>query len=276
MPIEKEVVEKEWIDGKERIVLNGDIVLSERISDAGKMSNGVYLATGRRLDKNWAVKVVNKTPSENGVNYAECVRDEARVLRKLEHPSIVRVTDVLQDQQAVYVVMDYIEGETLQERVMREGPQPQELVLEWAKQIADALGYVHSQFGDDGMPLVHRDLKAENIMVRPDNSVRVIDFGIAHIAGFGTGLFGQFAQLLNGGGLRALETVPLGIGIGHGIAGDLGFGAVIEIKRANANAGRYALALNTDHNKRPFFGVQWDPDWLFYTTKCSRKQNAAA
>ena len=45
MPIEKEVVEKEWIDGKERIVLNGDIVLSERISDAGKMSNGVYLAT---------------------------------------------------------------------------------------------------------------------------------------------------------------------------------------------------------------------------------------
>lgn len=186
MPIEKEVVEKEWIDGKERIVLNGDIVLSERISDAGKMSNGVYLATGRRLDKNWAVKVVNKTPSENGVNYAECVRDEARVLRKLEHPSIVRVTDVLQDQQAVYVVMDYIEGETLQERVMREGPQPQELVLEWAKQIADALGYVHSQFGDDGMPLVHRDLKAENIMVRPDNSVRVIDFGIAHIAGFGT------------------------------------------------------------------------------------------
>ena len=88
--------------------------------------------------------------------------------------------------------------------------------------------------------------------------------------------FGQFAQLLNGGGLRALETVPLGIGIGHGIAGDLGFGAVIEIKRANANAGRYALALNTDHNKRPFFGVQWDPDWLFYTTKCSRKQNAAA
>lgn len=186
MPIEKEVVEKEWIDGKERIVLNGDIVLSERISEAGKMSNGVYLATGRRLDKNWAVKVVNKTPSENGVNYAECVRDEARVLRKLEHPSIVRVTDVLQDQQAVYVVMDYIEGETLQERVMREGPQPQELVLEWAKQIADALGYVHSQFGDDGMPLVHRDLKAENIMVRPDNSVRVIDFGIAHIAGFGT------------------------------------------------------------------------------------------
>ena len=96
------------------------------------------------------------------------------------------------------------------------------------------------------------------------------------IAGFGAGLFGQFAQLLNGGGLRALETVPLGIGIGHGIAGDLGFGAVIEIKRANANAGRYALALNTDHNKRPFFGVQWDPDWLFYTTKCSRKQNAAA
>lgn len=186
MPIEKEIVAKEWIDGKERIVLNGDIVLSERISDAGKMSNGVYLATGRRLDKNWAVKVVNKTPSKNGVNYAECVRDEARVLRKLEHPSIVRVTDVLQDQQAVYVVMDYIEGETLQERVMREGPQPQELVLEWAKQVADALGYLHAQCDDDGVPLVHRDLKPENIMVRPDNSVRVIDFGIAHISGFGT------------------------------------------------------------------------------------------
>ncbi len=67
------------------------------------------------------------------------------------------------------------------------------------------------------------------------------------VAGFGAGLLGQIAQLLNGAGLRALETVPLGIGILYGIALDLGRGAAIEVKRANADTGGNALALNRDH-----------------------------
>ena len=71
--------------------------------------------------------------------------------------------------------MDYIEGKPLSEALNREGAQPQEKVIEWAKQICDVLGYLHSRVP----PIIYRDMKPSNVMLKPDGDIMIIDFGTA-------------------------------------------------------------------------------------------------
>ncbi|MDO5603323.1 MAG: serine/threonine-protein kinase [Oscillospiraceae bacterium] len=136
----------------------------------------VYLAMDKRLNKQWAVKEIKKTA--NGKNDEVVVNSllaEANLMKRLDHPALPRIVDIIDNSQTIYVVMDYIEGESLDKILNEYGPQQQDVVLDWAKQLCDALGYLHSQ----KPPIIYRDMKPANIMLKPEGNLKVIDFGIA-------------------------------------------------------------------------------------------------
>lgn len=136
----------------------------------------VYLADHLRLNK----KVVLKADKRKITTRASLLRREADVLKNLNHPNIPKVYDFFAEDDTVYTVMDYIAGESL-ERPLKRGEhfsQPQ--VIQWAKELLDALEYLHSPtHGDPPRGFVHSDIKPANLMKTPDNHIILIDFNIA-------------------------------------------------------------------------------------------------
>jgi serine/threonine protein kinase len=113
--------------------------------------------------------------------------DEARLSAKLNHPSIVHVYDVADEQGVKYIAMEYIHGETLLDIIRRgiavEKPLPLEHALHVIGQTAAGLGYAHERRESDGRPLriVHRDVSPTNVMVTYQGQTKIVDFGIARI-----------------------------------------------------------------------------------------------
>ncbi len=147
-----------------------------RVIGKGGMSF-VYLAMDKRMNKQWAIKEVRKGSGKDkaGRSYEQTLIVEANLMKDVDHPAIPRVVDINESRDAIYVVMDYVEGESLDKVVWKYGPQPQDVVIDWIKQIADALGYLHSRTP----PIIYRDMKPANIMLKPDGAVKLIDFGTA-------------------------------------------------------------------------------------------------
>ncbi len=136
----------------------------------------VYLAMDKRLNKQWAVKEFRKDKNDESKKMAlNALIAEANLMKKLDHPTLPRIVDIIENNQTVYVVMDYIEGESLNKVLDAYGAQPQEAVIEWAKQLSEVLDYLHTRTP----PIIYRDMKPANIMLKPDGTVRLIDFGIA-------------------------------------------------------------------------------------------------
>lgn len=103
---------------------------------------------------------------------------EAKILANLHHPGLPRVTDYFIEGQQQYLVMDYIEGQDLQEMLEDwGGPLPEDQALAWARQVCDALDYLHTQ----QPPVIHRDIKPANIKITPSGQAMLVDFGIAKI-----------------------------------------------------------------------------------------------
>ncbi|MBX9721946.1 MAG: serine/threonine protein kinase [Candidatus Obscuribacterales bacterium] len=114
----------------------------------------------------------------------ELFKREAAILSKLDNANISKVYDYFIENGRHYMSMEYIEGRNLQNLSLQEGPQSPERVLNWASQLANTLCYLHQQ----EPPVVHRDLSPDNILLRPDGSLVLIDFGAAkEIAGTFTG-----------------------------------------------------------------------------------------
>ena len=105
-------------------------------------------------------------------------RREASLLANLRHPNLPRVTHHFVLGQEQYLVMDYVEGEDLKQRLEREGPLPEALVLQWAPQICEAVRYLHSL----APPIIHRDIKPANIKLTPEGQIVLVDFGVARPA----------------------------------------------------------------------------------------------
>lgn len=139
----------------------------------------VYLAMDLRLNKQWAIKEILKTDSITDKGKADVIFNslliEANLMKKLDHPALPRIVDIIDDGVTIYIVMDYIEGESLDKVIRDYGPQSESVVLDWAKQLANALQYLHTQTP----PIIYRDMKPANVMLKPDGTVKVIDFGIA-------------------------------------------------------------------------------------------------
>ena len=146
----------------------------------GGMSN-VWLGRDRRLDKLWAVKEIKPNVSgRQGAANRQAIIDEANFMKRLDHPAIPRVVDIIDTGASIFVVMDYVNGTALS-KVMRQQGEPfqQEEVVDWGIQLCDVLGYLHNIRPPAGYPVVYRDLKPSNVMLRDDNSVKLIDFGIS-------------------------------------------------------------------------------------------------
>ena len=136
----------------------------------------VYLCEDLRLPgKKWALKEM--ILHDPGV--AEQVRDsftrEAQFLAGLRHRSLPTIVDVFSHSDRQYLVMEFIEGQTLAQRVESEGIPSDSLALSWALELAQVLDYLHRQ----DRPIIFRDLKPENIMINEEGHIKVIDFGLA-------------------------------------------------------------------------------------------------
>jgi eukaryotic-like serine/threonine-protein kinase len=150
----------------------GPYELGEPIG-AGGMGE-VYRARDTRLDRTVAVKILPKHLAETP-EMRQRFELEARAISSLNHPHICSLYDVGEQDGVSYLVMEYLEGETLAARLAR-GPLPLSDVLKYAVQIADALDKAHRQ------GVVHRDLKPGNIMLTPQGGAKLMDFGLAKSA----------------------------------------------------------------------------------------------
>lgn len=136
----------------------------------------VYLAMDNRLNKQWAIKEIKRkgTNSENQI-VTQSLISEANLMKRLDHQYLPRIVDIIENGETIYVVMDYIEGEPLDKIVKRKGAQPQEAVIQWGIQLAEVLDYLHTR----QPAIIYRDMKPANIMLKPDGSIKLYDFGIA-------------------------------------------------------------------------------------------------
>lgn len=133
-----------------------------------------YLVRNIHVNKAWAMKVCDKKNRHYSPAMRENILTEPYMMQKLNHPAIPRVVDIIEDEESIYIVRDYIEGETLETIVRMYGAQPADKVIEWGKQMCSALGYLHSQ----NPPLIYRDMKPANVILKPDGAIKFIDFGI--------------------------------------------------------------------------------------------------
>jgi len=145
----------------------------ERPLGRGGMAS-VYLARDEELGRPVAVKVLEALAGEDE-SRRRFLR-EARLAARLTHPNIVTVYDAGEHDGALYIVMEYVEGETLAELLRRRGRLPPDEVVALGRQAAAGLQHAH----DHG--LVHRDVKPQNLLVRSDGTLKISDFGIARAA----------------------------------------------------------------------------------------------
>src|SRR3954449_9565592 len=144
--------------------------LEEKIG-AGGMST-VYRAFDPTLERWVAIKLMHRDISSDP-DQLERFRREARAVASLNHPHIVTVIDAGEDDGAPYIVFEYVEGETLKERIRRLGRLPVSEAVAYAIEIGRALESAHAHL------LVHRDVKPQNVLIDPDGRAKVTDFGIA-------------------------------------------------------------------------------------------------
>ena len=150
--------------------LNGRYRLDAQIG-AGGMST-VYRAFDTTLERRVAVKLMHREIASDS-DQLERFRREARSVAQLSHPHIVGVIDAGEEDGRPYIVFEYVEGETLKERIRRMGRLPIDEAIAYAIEIARALGAAHAR------AIVHRDIKPQNVLVDEEGSAKVTDFGIA-------------------------------------------------------------------------------------------------
>jgi len=148
----------------------GGLQVKEMIGSGGM--GVVYLAHDSKLERSVAVKSIPAKLAHD-TNTRTRFRREAKLLASLNHPNIAVIHDIIeQDEDTTYLVLEYIPGDTLAERIAR-APLSLDQALSIAQQIAEAVSAAHER------GVVHRDLKPGNIKIAPDNRIKVLDFGLA-------------------------------------------------------------------------------------------------
>src|ERR1700752_404257 len=151
-------------------VLQGRYRLVKRLGSGGM--GAVYEAVDRRLNITVALKESFAADQRLRRQFAR----EARLLAKLNHPALPRVTDYFHESNRAFLVMQFIPGPDLAEIITRKrGPFPRQEVVGWADQILNALVYLHSP----EWQIVHRDIKPHNLKITAGNHIALLDFGLA-------------------------------------------------------------------------------------------------
>jgi len=153
-------------------------MLRQRYRIEETLGQGGMGAVYRATDINLGVQVAVKENLFTTEEYARQFRREATILASLRHGALPRVTDhfVIQGE-GQYLVMDFIEGEDLRERLERDGPVQEDMAIRWFVEVCDALAYLHTRTP----PIVHRDIKPGNIKITPDDHAILVDFGLAKV-----------------------------------------------------------------------------------------------
>jgi serine/threonine-protein kinase len=152
----------------------GNYRVLERLGEGGM--GEVYRAVDEMLDRSVALKMLRPELAHRG-DVADRFRAEAVTLAKLDHPNIARLHGMTQVDAGLFMVMEFVPGDTLASRVDRQGRMLWEDAVDAVAQVLDGLGYAH------GVGVVHRDIKPANLIVRPDGRVKITDFGIARVLG---------------------------------------------------------------------------------------------
>ncbi|MBM3460476.1 MAG: serine/threonine protein kinase [Armatimonadetes bacterium] len=154
--------------------------------DLGQGGMGaVFLATHVELDQPVAIKEISLDLFEPAARDSAMrqIYSEARLLSQLRHPRLPRVHDFFHARNAFYLVMEYVEGSTLDEHLLSTGPPSETQALGWARDLCEVLTYLHAL----DPPIIFRDLKPSNVMLEPDGHLKLIDFGIAKLLDPATG-----------------------------------------------------------------------------------------
>lgn len=139
----------------------------------------VYLAENKVLGTKWAIKTISKT---SGTDFD--LSAEPNILKKINHPALPRIVDIAEDDEYLYIIEDFIEGEALDKKLTHIPKFDEATVLEWTKQLCNIFHYLHNLKPN---PIIYRDLKPGNIIISSDNTVKLIDFGIAREYKVGSG-----------------------------------------------------------------------------------------
>jgi len=132
----------------------------------------VYVATDERFGSTVAIKETLCMDD----NFRKAIEREARLLNSLKHSALPRVSDHFLERESQFLVMEYVQGEDLCRMLDEQGHAfPVEQVLKWADQLLDALDYLHNQ----SIPVVHRDIKPQNLKITPRGQMVLLDFGLA-------------------------------------------------------------------------------------------------
>lgn len=156
------------------------IVVGKRYQLLTKIGTGgmstVYLALDTVLNKQWAAKEIKDVSDpEQRELIVQSIVTEANMIKSFDHPAIPRIVDLVDESGTLYVIMDYVEGRSLSAVLATDGPQPEDEVVNWGLQLCDALEYLHRRTP----PVIYRDMKPSNVMLKPNGLVQIIDFGIA-------------------------------------------------------------------------------------------------
>jgi serine/threonine-protein kinase len=153
-----------------------DRVFDRRYVIKRKLGSGgmadVYLAEDQELGRRVALKLLNDRHAADD-QFVERFRREAQSAAGLNHPNIVSIFDRGRAEGTYYIAMEYLDGRTLKELLVRNGPTPIPIAIDYARQILGALSFAHRN------GIIHRDIKPHNIVVGGDGRLKVTDFGIA-------------------------------------------------------------------------------------------------
>jgi serine/threonine protein phosphatase PrpC len=178
-------------------------VLDERFHIVDMVNRSGMATIFKAIDLKSGQNVAIKIPFmqfESDPGFADRFEREETIGKSLSHPAIMRVLPV-EDKSRVYMVMEYLEGQTLRHLLKNVSPLPVADALQIAIRICTALDYLHKN------NVVHRDLKPENVMICNDGSLRIIDFGIAKVAGFRRLSFSGFSPAMGTPDYMAPEQV---------------------------------------------------------------------
>ncbi|MDR1953060.1 MAG: Stk1 family PASTA domain-containing Ser/Thr kinase [Clostridiales Family XIII bacterium] len=158
-------------------ILAGRYEIHEKIGDGGMAV--VYKARDKLLSRMVAIKIL-RPEFVKDTNFVENFRRESRAAASLSHPNIVNIYDVGKEGNIYYIVMELVEGRPLSDVIAAEAPLDFKYTIRVAEQVASALSVAHKN------NIIHRDVKPHNILITPDGTAKITDFGIARAVTDGT------------------------------------------------------------------------------------------
>ena len=163
-------------------VLDGKYKILNKVGQDGV--SVVYLAMNERDNKQWVVKEARKDGTLNfeAVKQGLIAETDIDILKRLKHPHLPSIADIIDTDDSFIIIMDYIQGDSLDMVVRDFGAQPQDAVIDWAKQLCDALGYLHSL----NPPIIFRNMQPSSIILKstendkyPFGEISLVNFGVA-------------------------------------------------------------------------------------------------